>query len=273
MHVRMHADHERISDEAFESRSGCAGFFMFSLRLCRVVLKMLGGLFVSVTRYRRGTPEVRRGIVRTWSAELLAIVSIHIRAVGFPEGAERAVTLVANHVSWVDIFALNSQRACHFIAKAELRDWPLAGRLLANVGTIFINRADRRETHRLGATVRALMDTGETVAVFPEGTTSFGRNVLKFHASLLEPVVAAGGEVWVVAIRYFAGNARTDAASYIGDMNLLQSLKQIYKAGPLEVELHFLQAIQCAGKTRREVAAEAEALIRAVVQSDTKVIG
>ncbi len=246
---------------------------MFSFRLCRLVLKMLGGLVISVTRYRHGSPDVRRGIVRAWSAELLTIVGIHIHAVGFPQGAERAVTLVANHVSWADIFALNSQRACHFIAKAELRDWPLAGRLLANVGTIFINRADRRETHRLGATVRTLMDAGKTVAVFPEGTTSLGRDVLKFHASLLEPVVAAGGEVWVVAIRYFAGDQRSDAASYIGEMNLLQSLKQIYSAGPLTVEVRFLQAIQCAGKTRREVAAEAEALIRAVVQSDVKAIG
>jgi 1-acyl-sn-glycerol-3-phosphate acyltransferase len=246
---------------------------MFSIRLCRLVLKLLAGLLISVTRYRVGSSETRRGIVQTWSTELLAIVGIHIHAVGFPQGAKRAVTLVANHVSWADIFALNSQRACHFIAKAELRQWPLAGRLLANVGTIFINRADRRETHRLGATVRALMDAGETVAVFPEGTTSPGRDVMKFHASLLEPVVAAGGEVWVVAIRYFAGNTRTDAASYVGEITLLQSLKQIFKAGPLNVEVRFLQAIQCAGKTRREVAAEAESLIRAVIQSDVRAIG
>jgi 1-acyl-sn-glycerol-3-phosphate acyltransferase len=246
---------------------------MFTLRVFRIVAKLLGGLFVSVTRYRRGSSAIRREIVRKWSTELLGITGLTVRAVGFPRGTERAVTLVANHVSWVDIFALNSQRACHFIAKAELRSWPLAGRLLANVGTIFINRADRRETHRLGATVRALMDAGETVAVFPEGTTSLGRDVMKFHASLLEPVVAAGGEVWVVAIRYFANGARSDAASYINDMNLLQSLKKIHSASPLEVELRFLQAIQCAGKTRREVAAEAEALIREVVQSDAKAIG
>jgi 1-acyl-sn-glycerol-3-phosphate acyltransferase len=78
----------------------------------------------------------------------------------------------------------------------------------------------------------------------------------------LEPVVAAQGEVWVVAIRYFAGDARTDAASYIDDMTLLDSLKQIHRAAPIVAELRFLQSIDCVGKTRRDVASIAEAAIR-----------
>jgi 1-acyl-sn-glycerol-3-phosphate acyltransferase len=240
----------------------------FGLRLLRLTLKLLAGLLISVTRYSRAEPREKRLIVSRWSSELLAIAGIRVRAVGFPEHTERPVTLVANHVSWADIFALNSQRACHFIAKSELRDWPIAGKLLDNVGTIFINRTDRKETHRLGGVVRDLMSAGETVAVFPEGTTTTGRDVIKFHASLLEPVVAAGGEVWVVAIRYFAGGARSDASVYVGEMNLLQSLKRIHATAPMEVEVRFLQSIACAGKTRREVAAEAEAAIRAVVQRD-----
>jgi 1-acyl-sn-glycerol-3-phosphate acyltransferase len=245
----------------------------FGLRLLRLVLKMLGGLAISVTTYRWGNLEKRRHIVRTWSRELLGILGVTVRAVNFPSGAERPVTLVANHVSWADIFALNSERACHFIAKSELKQWPLAGQLLANVGTIFINRSDRKETLRLGKVVHELMVAGETVAVFPEGTTSIGHDVLKFHASLLEPVVAAGGEVWVVAIRYFAAGKRSDAAAYIGDMNLLQSLRAIHAASPMVVEVQFLRAIDCASTNRRAVAAEAEALIRGAVQSDANEIG
>ncbi len=238
----------------------------FSLRLVRLVSKLLQGLWISVNGYRRAQGAARHEIVRRWSRELLSIADIDVRAVGFPQlGPQRPVTLVANHVSWVDIFALNTQRACHFIAKAELRDWPLAGKLLDNVGTIFINRSDRKETHRLGEVVREMMTNGETVAVFPEGTTSLGRDVLKFHASLLEPVVQAGGEVWVVAIRYFHGSARSDAASYIGDMTFMQSLKQIHREGPLTAELTFVGAIDCAGKTRREVASEAEAMVRGCI--------
>lgn len=239
----------------------------FYWRLIRLLAKLVVGLLVSITSFRRVDRVAKRAIVRQWSAGLLHIAGIEVRAVGFPTDATRAVTLVANHVSWCDIFALNSQRACHFIAKAELRDWPLAGSLLDNVGTIFINRGDRKETHRLGGVVRDLMGSGETVAVFPEGTTSDGRDVLKFHASLLEPVVAAEGEVWVVAIRYFAQGVRTEAAAYIGEISLLDSLKRIHAAAPIVAELQFLKAISCVGKSRRDVAAEAEALVREAVIS------
>ncbi len=240
---------------------------LFAIRFLRLFAKLLVGLLTSVTTFRRGDAARRHQIIRRWSRELLEIAGIEVRAVGFPTDVDKAVTLVANHISWSDIFALNSQHACHFIAKSELRSWPLAGKLLDNVGTIFINRADRKETHRLGSVVHELMAKGETVAVFPEGTTSIGHDVLKFHASLLEPVVAAQGEVWVVAIRYFAAGKRTDAASYIGEMNLLESLKQIHRAAPIVAELRFLQSIDCAGKTRREVAAIAEAAIREAVLS------
>lgn len=224
---------------------------------------------MSSTEFPRATARRRHAITRKWSREILHLAGVEVRAIGFPTDAERPVTLVANHVSWTDIFALNSQHACHFIAKAELRQWPLAGRLLANVGTIFINRSDRKETHRLKQVVHALLEAGETVAVFPEGTTSDGRDVMKFHASLLEPIVASQGEVWVVAIRYFRGkdNARTDAAAYIGDMTLLQSLQRIHDNAPVVAELHFIEAINCASLNRRDVAQRAEAAIRRFIAS------
>lgn len=245
----------------------------FGWRIFRLFCRLLAGLVMSVTSFRRADARGRHFIIRSWSRALLNIAGIEVRAVGFPSDAERPVTLVANHVSWTDIFALNSQHACHFIAKAELRSWPLAGQLLSNVGTIFIDRGDRKETHRLKHVVHDLLQAGETVAVFPEGTTSDGQDVLKFHASLLEPVVAAEGEVWVVAIRYFrrAGaadaEARTTSAAYIGDMTLLQSLFAIHQEAPVIAELRFVEAIACAGLTRREVAKRAETAIRAVVQS------
>lgn len=238
-------------------------------RLAQLALHMLWGLLLSVSAFPRGDSARRHEIIRNWSRGLLHRAGVEVRAVDFPLDADRPVTLVANHISWADIFALNSQHACHFIAKSELRDWPFAGRLLTNVGTIFINRNDRKDTHRLKQVVHDLLAAGETVAVFPEGTTSAGDDVLKFHASLLEPVVASGGEVWVVAIRYFRASdgARTDASAYIGDMTLIDSLRALNGEAPVIAELKFVEAIQCAGLTRRDVAQRAEALIRAAVQS------
>lgn len=241
----------------------------FWRRILRLSTQMLWGLLLSVTAFARGEQHHRHAIIRTWSREILRRAGVEVRTVGFPSDADKPVTLVANHVSWSDIFALNTQHACHFIAKSELKSWPLAGRLLTNVGTIFINRNDRKDTHRLKRVVHELLAEGETVAVFPEGTTSIGHDVLKFHASLLEPIVAAEGEVWVVAIQYFrvSDGARTDAAAYIGDMSLLDSLHAIHEVGGVIAELRFLQSIQCAGLNRREVAQRAEALIRASIQS------
>jgi 1-acyl-sn-glycerol-3-phosphate acyltransferase len=123
--------------------------------------------------------------------------------------------------------------------------------------------------------VHELLDAGETVAVFPEGTTSNGRDVLKFHASLLEPIVASEGEVWVVAIRYFLGHGktRTEAAAYIGDMTLLQSLRMIHDHAPIVAELHFIEAIKCAGMNRRDVALRAESAVRNFILSGEPVSG
>lgn len=247
----------------------------FYWRTARLFAKLLQGVWISATVFARGDAARRHAVARKWSRDLLHLAGIEIRAVGFPADAERPVTLVANHVSWADIFALNSQRACHFIAKAELRDWPIAGRMITNAGTVFIDRSDRKETHRLKAVVHDLLASGETVAVFPEGTTSDGSDVMKFHASLLEPIVASEGEVWVVAVRYFhvpqskgvSAEVRTDAAAYIGDLSLMDSLRAIHRAEPVTVEVRFVEAINCAGLTRREVAQRAEAGIRAVVQS------
>lgn len=240
---------------------------LFYWRVTRLSGQLLIGLWISATSFARGDSVRRHAIIRNWSRDTLHLAGVDVRAIGFPADSERPVTLIANHVSWADIFALNTQRACHFIAKAELRKWPIAGRLLANVGTIFINRSDRKETYRLKRVVHELLDAGETVAVFPEGTTSDGHDVLKFHASLLEPIVASEGEVWVVAIRYFRGrgNERTDAAAYIGDMSLLQSLHLIHDSARVVAELHFIEAINCAGLNRRDVAQRAEAAIRGFI--------
>jgi len=247
----------------------------FAWPLLRLLGKLHIGLWLSATSFARADALERHEIIRAWSRELLELAGLEVRAVDFPNDTERPVTLVANHVSWADIFALNSERACHFIAKAELRRWPLAGRMLANVGTVFINRNDRRDTHRLKDVVHRLLAEGETVAVFPEGTTSLGRDVLKFHPSLLEPIVASEGEVWVVAIRYYrrprgagmAAEQRSDAAAYIDRMSLLDSLRAIHADGPMVAEIRFIEAIHCAGLSRREVAERARARIREVVQS------
>ena len=112
------------------------------------------------------------------------------------------VLIVANHISWLDIFVLSSLQPARFIAKADLRRLPIAGRLIANVGTLFIERERRRDTHTVNRHTVEALTRGDVVAVFPEGTTSDGTGLLKFHSSLLQSAVDAKGHVQPIAIRY-----------------------------------------------------------------------
>ena len=219
--------------------------------------------------------DAQRGLrVQIWARQMLAILGIELQLSGQPP-AHGPVLLVANHISWLDILVMHAARHCRFVSKSEVRHWPLIGTLATGAGTLYIERASRRDAMRVVHHMAERLAEGDILAAFPEGTTSDGRDVLKFHASLLEPVVAAGGEVWVVAVRYFRpapsrevhAEMRTDAAAYIGDTTMLQSLHAIFAAQPLIAEVRFLEAIDCAGRTRREVAQRAQEAIRAVVRA------
>ena len=107
-----------------------------------------------------------------------------------------------------------------FVAKAELAKWPVAGRLIRGVGTLFVERDRRKDAHRVNGRAASALARGDIVAVFPEGTTTDGTDVLPFKSSLLQPIVDAQGHVQPVAIRYraptrraFASRRRTSATT------------------------------------------------------------
>ena len=93
---------------------------------------------------------------------------------------------MANHVSWLDIFALNARKRVYFVSKAEVRDWPVIGHLCASVDTLFIQRESKRDIPRVVAQIDGVMEGGRGIVVFPEGTSSGGDDVLPFRPPLLE---------------------------------------------------------------------------------------
>ena len=157
----------------------------------------------SAPRYPRLSQPARAVITQRWSRQLLHILAIKVKVIGTPPGVYPAHTLVvANHVSWLDIFALNSVTVSRFVAKKELRDWPVAGYLVKNAGTLFIDRANRRDASRVNQQLAQALQDGGCMAVFPEATTSDGRAMLPFKASLFEAARLAGATVQPVAIRF-----------------------------------------------------------------------
>lgn len=206
-------------------------------------------------------------IISRWSARLLDILRIRVRATGV-ERFEPRTLIVANHVSWLDIWLLHSVTAVCFVAKSEIRRWPMIGWMAAKARTLFIERARKRDAHRIAGTIHAALHADETVAVFPEGTTSDGTDVRRFHASLLQPAVDLQIRVQTIAIRYCNpdGSINTDVA-YADETTLWQSVRRVLAHPELHAEIIELGDIDIAGKSRRDIALEAERRVRGAVLS------
>jgi 1-acyl-sn-glycerol-3-phosphate acyltransferase len=167
--------------------------------------------------------------------------------------------LLANHVSWIDVFAIHASVPSCFVAKAEIRDWPLLGTLVTRVGTLYIERGRRQAVASMNRRVGERLLRGETVAVFPEGTTTDGRSLLPFHSNLVAPAKEAGAECWPVALRYSESGEHSIAAAFIGDIGLLASLWRILVARRLQIEVAFLEPVPAVGERDRHHIAEAAA--------------
>ena len=167
--------------------------------------------------------------------------------------------IVANHISWLDIYALNAARPMVFVAKAEVRHWPLIGWLAANTDTVFLRRGSCGHARRVNAQIDGLLNAGRDVAIFPEGTTTDGTHLLNFHSALLQPAVDARRPVQPVALSYHDANGhRSLAPAYAGETTMHECLDAILACRSLTVRLRATPPIASQTKSRRELAHEAQ---------------
>ena len=165
---------------------------------------------------------------------------------------------VANHVSWLDIFIVNALFPSRFIAKFDVRRWPLMGALCAWAGTIFIERANPRALRRTMVLMAAAIGNGERVVVFLEGTSAAQGALLPFRVNLFEVAVEAAVPVQPVAIGYLdAQGGYHSAVEYIGAAPLLESMVTILTGRPSHVCLSVLPAFAVDGADRRTLAKRA----------------
>lgn len=121
---------------------------------------------------------------RSWARAFVKIARMKIEVVGEPPPPP--FFLVSNHLSYTDIPALGVVTKGIFVAKGEIENWFLAGRIVRDMGAIFINRQNRRDIPRAGAEIIKKLEDGEGVIIFPEGTSTKGETVLPFNSSFLE---------------------------------------------------------------------------------------
>ncbi|HEX5803061.1 MAG TPA: lysophospholipid acyltransferase family protein [Azospira sp.] len=202
----------------------------------------------------------RLRLKQRWSRQLLDILGIRLDAT--LGGIEPGSLIVANHISWVDIFVLNAARPVAFVAKAEVREWPLIGWLAANTDTVFLRRGSRGHAKIVNAEIDALLDAGQDVAIFPEGTTTDGTHMLGFHAALLQPAVETGRPIQPLALSYeTADGKRSLAPAYAGDTTLGQCLATMLATRRIVARLRPTPPLPTPGRNRRELAQAAHAAI------------
>jgi 1-acyl-sn-glycerol-3-phosphate acyltransferase len=155
--------------------------------------------------------------------------------------------IVSNHLSYLDILSYSSIAPCIFVSKAEVREWPVFGRLATNGGTIYIDRKSKADAMRVAGEIGSALRQGIRVVLFPEGTSSGGDNVLPFHAPLLESAVQAGADITPASIAYEieGGDPREDVC-YWRDMTFATHFLGILGKGKIRAYVEI-------GKSRGEL--------------------
>jgi len=224
-------------------------------RLSRVTVHVLIGLAICALLFPWLGDAARDGHIRRWSGKLLRICNIEVEHA--PGSAEvlRQAMVVCNHVSWLDIFVILSLYPSRFVAKSEIRAWPVLGWLAEKAGTIFIARGNKRDLRRLFTGLVAQLTVGQRVAFFPEGTTAAQGSLLAFQPNLFESAIDAHVPVQPFAIAYVDGDgALHGAVDFIGEMSFAESLVIILKGPPIVARLACLAPIGTEGAHRRELA-------------------
>ena len=261
-------------------RIGPLGWLVVALRLPVLALVVFGGLAVHLSLRllerplfglrRPVTPWITQGVCKA----ALAVMGIGLRVTGAPMPGRGAV--VANHVSWLDIFALNAPQRIYFVSKSEVAGWPGIGWLARATGTVFIRR-DARDAREQKLLFEARLRAGHHLCFFPEGTNSDGLRVLPFKPTLFAaffvPELAGLLAIQPVTLVYRAPPGR-DARFYgwFGALSfgahLLRVLAQVRQGG---IEVVFHAPVPVAGVAdRKEMARRCEAAVRKALEAGAR---
>jgi len=215
----------------------------------------------------RSGERVDHRIIRWWQGGLMRVFGLRIRRFG--DLAPGGVLYVANHVSWIDIVVMHSQRVMGFVAKREIERWPLIGWLASRGETLYHQRGDQDSLGEVAREMAARLRAGRAVGVFPEGRTRDGREVGPFHARIFMAAVDAGAPVQPVALRYGARGAAQQRIAYAARENFMANLLRILGEPGCSADVVFLPPImpQEVAHGRREIAQIARArIIQAMAQ-------
>jgi len=222
------------------------------------LMRLLAHLFRGYIKVRWGwrglSPEQAQIEVLAWSKTTLDVLGVEVKVFG-DMAHKGPLLLVSNHISWLDILLLYSVLPIRFVAKVEIRGWPVVGRLSQLLGTVFIFRESLRDMTRVNRELVAILHEGFSVAVFPEGATTDGLQMQPFHPGLLQSAIVAQVPIQPVAIRYLRLDGSICAeAAYDGDKTLWQTLQGVCAQQQVLAQITFTDLVLPAAQHRRELA-------------------
>lgn len=225
---------------------------------------------------RTGLPE--HWAPRAWHRLIVAVLGFRVRVHG-ELSAARPLLIAANHISWTDIMVLGSIADVYFVAKSELRGWPIMGTLSTLQRTIFVERERRRRSGDQAREIAGRIATGHPIVLFAEGSTADGNLLLPFKSTLFgaaQMAITDGGSeivhVQPVAIAYTRlqgipmGRFHRSHAAWIGDRELWPHVTALLTEGGLDVEVRFGEPLRFSrGDDRKAVARAAQESVRAMM--------
>lgn len=242
------------------------GFALF--KPLALVLELSRFTLVLCLRFPRLEAAQKLKEIQRWADRALQILQVDVDVQG-ARPAPGAQLVVANHVSWLDILVLQSQLPGVFVAKAEVRRWPLIGTLAQRCSTIFVDRRSRLSARDMVDGAFKAFDQGYAVIAFPEGTSTDGTGLNAFHANVFEGAISAQIATLPVTLRYMDTQTglTCQAAPFTGEMSLAFSLRKVMARSTIQVRVHMGDAIPAQGQTRKSVSIQAHLQIRTRLES------
>lgn len=244
--------------------SGNVGAARVFWRALRFVLLLAWGfvragyLRLRLGRYWHLTPRGSSAI-GTWMKQGARILGLKIRVSGRP--VDGPVLMVANHISWLDIVAMNAVAPAVFLAKGDVRAWPAIGWLAEMAGTLFIDRGSKKAVNEAVDQASSRLALDARVAIFPEGTTSDGHAVGPFHGGLFEAAVQTRCTIQPVALYYGPVNGRLSVAPFVGEDDFVSHLLRVLRVEAVYCHVTYLPPLSAAHTDRRMLAHMAHAHI------------
>ena len=243
----------------------------FTFRLLCIGICLLYGMAEMFFLFPFYSKRRKLRAIQIWSLRVLASCGMKLETFGTLPQEGQAQLLISNHISWLDIMAVNGAFPGRFVAKDDVAKWPVVGYLATQAQTVYVsrNKGTKGNTAKI-ATVTEALKNGDTVTIFPEGTSTEGYEILPFKPSFFQTAYDAGVPIIPMLCRYPNpdGTSPNLQAAYVGDTSLWQSVCMIISQPSSKVELHFLEPVP-AKEDRYETALE----IHGILSRELKKLG